>query len=83
MAALARIYGVRRETISRIIRDASVQVRAQRAISPEQISEAAGLYRQGLSLARLAERYGFDGQTIHTHLRRAGVVMRGPHDWRM
>lgn len=82
MATLARAHGVRRETISKIIRDAAVELRPQRGISHEQITEAAGLYRRGWSLARLAERYGFDGQTIHTHLKRAGVVMRGPHDWR-
>jgi len=82
MAAQAQAYGVRRETISKVLRDAGVKVRLQRAISAEQIEHAAVLYRQGWSLARLAERYGFDGQTIHTHLKRAGVVMRGPHDWR-
>ncbi len=82
MAALARTYGVRRETISKVIRDAGVKVRVQRVISQEQIKEAGELYRQGWSLARLAERYRFDGQTIHAHLKRAGVVMRGPHDWR-
>ena len=73
---------MRRETISKIIQDAGVAVRSQRVISPEEIAGAAALYRQGWSLARLAERYGFDGQTIHTHLKRAGVVMRGPHEWR-
>lgn len=82
MAALARLHEVRRETISKVIRDAGVLVRTQRAIDQEQIGEAGELYRKGWSLARLAERFGFDGQTIHTHLKRAGVVMRGPHDWR-
>jgi hypothetical protein len=82
MASLARTHAVRRETISKIIQDAGVAVRSQRVISPEEIAGAAALYRQGWSLARLAERYGFDGQTIHTHLKRAGVVMRGPHEWR-
>lgn len=67
MAALARTNGVRRETISKIIRGAGDQVQLQRAISQEQITEAAALYRQGWSLARLAERYGFNGQTIHPH----------------
>jgi len=82
MAALARLHGVRRETISKIIRDAGVPIRQQRAISQAQVAEAAALYRQGWSLTRLAEHYGFDGQTIHTHLKRFGVEMRGPHDWR-
>lgn len=81
MAALARTHGVRRETISKIIRDSGVQARSQRAISREQIGEAAALYRAGWSLARLGERYGFDGQTIQTHIKRYGVQMRGPHDW--
>ena len=82
MAALARSYDVKRETISKILRDTGVEVRVQRTIGKEQIGEAAGLYHQGWSLARLSERYGFDGQTIHTHLRRTGVEMRGPHDRR-
>ena len=82
MAALARTYGVRRETIAKIVRDAGVPIRAQRAISQEQITEAADLYRQDWSLARVAKRYGFDEQTIRTHLVRCGVVMRQPHGWR-
>jgi transposase-like protein len=82
MASLARLYGVRRETISKVIRDAGIEVRVQRAISQEQTAEAAALYLQGWSLARLAQRFGFDGQTIRTHLVRAGVAMREPHDWR-
>jgi lambda repressor-like predicted transcriptional regulator len=82
MAALSRKYGVRKDTISKIIRDGGVAVRPQREFSAEQIAEAAELYRQGWSLARLGERYGFDPQTIRTHLVRAGVVMRGAHDWR-
>jgi hypothetical protein len=82
VAALAKSYGVHRETISKVVPDAGVEVRAQRSISQEQIKQAAILYEQGWSLARLAERYGFDGQTIHTHLKRAGVVMRRPHGWR-
>lgn len=82
MAALARRYDVRRETISKIIRSAGVQARSQRGINPAQVQEAAALYRTGWSLQRLAEHYGFDGQTIHTHLKRSGVQMRGPHDWR-
>ena len=82
LAALARSYGVHRETISKILQEAGVATRVQRTISWEQITEAAVLYRQGWSLARLAEHYGFDGQTIRTHLVRSGVVMRGPQDWR-
>jgi lambda repressor-like predicted transcriptional regulator len=79
MASQARRFHVTRETISRVIRGAGLTIREQRNFSPEQIAEAVVLYRQGWSLAQLGERYGFDGQTIRTHLVRDGVVMRGPH----
>jgi hypothetical protein len=47
MATLARTFGVRRETISKVLSDAGVKFRAQRSISREQIAEAALLYGRG------------------------------------
>ena len=45
-----------------------------------QINHAADLYTQGLSLARIGERLGFNASTINTHLRNHGITIRGPHD---
>jgi len=43
------------------------------------ISEAADLYREGRSLAQVAERFDVDARTIHLALRKIGVEFRGTH----
>ncbi|NEA36602.1 helix-turn-helix transcriptional regulator [Streptomyces sp. SID13031] len=42
------------------------------------MAEAARLYEEGCSSARIGERLGFNGQTIGTTLRKLGVRIRDP-----
>ena len=79
--SLARQYNVRREAISKLLRRSGVTIRKLRTISEAQVDEAVQLYATGLSAARIADRLGFDQATIHNHLKKRGVTMRGPHDW--
>lgn len=44
-----------------------------------QVEEAAHLYRQGWSLARLGERFEVDSTTVWRALRAQGVRMRDSH----
>ena len=80
MAALARQYRVRRETISSIVRQAGLPVRMPLTISPEQVEIAVRLYDEGWSLERIGQQLKFDNETIRKHLKRCGVVMRSPND---
>ena len=76
MAALADEYEVRRSTISELLaRDGDAR-RQQRSISAAEVDRAVDLYARGWSLQRVGERLGFDAETIRTHLKRRGAVLR-------
>jgi hypothetical protein len=81
MASLAAEYRVKRESISKLLRRAGVEIRQRRQISQEQISESVRLYESGLSLEQIGSQLGWDHNTIYRHLRKRGVRMRGPNDW--
>lgn len=50
-----------------------------RALSPEQIAEAAALYERGQSCRTLAPLYHVHPTTMARWLRNAGVKLRTPH----
>jgi transposase-like protein len=81
MTSLAAEYGVKRESISKLLRREGVEIRLRRQMSQEQIDEAVRLYRSGLSLQQIGTRLGWDHNTIYRHLKKRGVTMRGPNDW--
>jgi hypothetical protein len=51
-----------------------------RGMNEQEIVEAARLYRQGWSLARLGGHFGVDGATVWRDLRQRGVLMRKPYE---
>jgi lambda repressor-like predicted transcriptional regulator len=79
MAALARNYCVKRETISHLLRRSGIPLRQPRVLDKAGSREASKLYDQGWSLARIGDHLGFDPETIRQHLKRHGVVMRSPN----
>lgn len=81
MASLAQEYDVKRESISRLLRRSGVDVRQRRVMSQTDIDQAVRLYADGPSLERIGKRLGWDHRTIHRHLRKRGVIFRGPNDW--
>lgn len=81
MASLARQYGVKRETISHLLRRSGVEIRQRRVISQAEVDEAVRLYRNGLSLVAIGKQLRWDPKTIHRQLKKRGAVMRGPNDW--
>jgi len=74
---LANEYGVAKSTIIGILRSAQVVVRRQ-SLTPEQVSEAARLYRKGLSLSQVATQLGVNQETMRVAVIRAGVALREP-----
>jgi lambda repressor-like predicted transcriptional regulator len=76
MAELARQYGVQQQTVSEVLRRNGIPIRQQRAISKEEIAQAAELYSAGHSLASVGRQLGYDAETIRRHLRRQGVALR-------
>lgn len=81
MASLAAEYKVKRESISKLLRRAGVAIRKPRQMTQAHIDEAAHLYSRGLSLEQIGAKLGWDHNTIYRHLKKRGVVMRGPNDW--
>jgi hypothetical protein len=72
-------YGIGKGTVLGILDKAGV-IRRQRHLTAGQVAEAVVLYRQGWSLVRLGEYFGFDQSAVWSTLKRQGVVMRRPWD---
>jgi hypothetical protein len=81
MAELARMYGVRRVSISALLRREGVSIRVRRVMSQGEVDRAVQLYVGGLSLQKIGDQLGWDHKTIYGQLRKRGVVMRGANDW--
>jgi DNA-directed RNA polymerase specialized sigma24 family protein len=75
---LVQEFNLGKGTVLRILRDAGVTMRRQ-GLPDDQLLEAAALYESGVSLAKIAERYGVSTKNVHTRPRAAGVGMRDSH----
>jgi len=82
MAALAKRYGLHRHTIADLLRREGVTIRTRLAMSQAEIEEAVRLYTAGLSLQKIGVHLGWDHNTVYRHLKKRGVQMRGPSDWK-
>jgi len=45
------------------------------------LSEAHGLYESGSSLARVAEHFGVDAETVRRAFKNAGIALRPRRGW--
>jgi hypothetical protein len=73
-----------RPTISAHLERAGVTTRTRRDLSPGDVDEAARLYQEGWSGARLAKRFSVSDHTIRATLRNVGVPIRprrGARGW--
>lgn len=75
--ALAAEYRVAKSTILGILRTGNVVVRRQ-PLTAEQVSEAARLYQDGLSLSQVATQLGVNQETMRVAIIKAGVALREP-----
>ncbi|MFI2116328.1 helix-turn-helix domain-containing protein [Streptomyces rubiginosohelvolus] len=77
---LAERFGVKRQTVSAILKRNGVTPRWRR-LTEANVDEAEQLYvHQGMSAARIADRLRVDPETVRLRLRKRGVQMRDPHD---
>lgn len=51
-------------------------------MSQTEVGRAVQLYESGLSLQKIGDQLGWDHNTIYRQLKKRGVVMRGPSDWK-
>lgn len=75
---LAKQFKLGKETVSRLLRGAGVEIRRQ-GLPEDRVAEAAELYRSGLTLAEVAWRYGVSVHAVYNKLRTVGVQMRSGH----
>lgn len=73
--ALATDYGVAKSTILGILRSSCVVVRRQ-PLTSEQVSEAARLYKSGLSLSQVARRLQVNQETMRVAILETGLKLR-------
>jgi len=71
---LAREFQVSRTTVARILTEHGID--ASRSMTDAQISDAAELYKQGLSSVTIGQQLGFDNHTILKALRARSVAIR-------
>jgi DNA-binding transcriptional ArsR family regulator len=74
---LASLFKIHRTTVSAHLRRAGVKMR-RLGLTDSQVMEAAVLYVQGWSLARIGRKLAVDGETVRKALRAQGVPMRSP-----
>lgn len=80
MSQLAAEFHVHRTTIAACLRKHGVPKHRQ-GIPPSEIEAAATYYRDGWSLARLADHYGCSGMTVREALTGHGVNIRPRRGW--
>lgn len=80
MNQVAAELHVHRTTIAACLRKHDVPLH-RRGIPSGEVEAAAACYRDGWSLARLAERYGCSAMTVHAALIRHGVDIRPRKGW--
>jgi hypothetical protein len=78
---LARQFGVHRTTVTALLLRHGIKLR-QVGLSPDTVGDAARLYRDGWSLARLGAKFSVDDMTVRRYLLLARVVMRSPNERR-
>ncbi len=75
---LAREFGVHHTTVRRMLDRAGVERRKVMPLNDAELTLAAQLYGQGLTIAQVGEALNRRYQTMRRELLRAGVVMRPP-----
>jgi hypothetical protein len=72
---LATQFNVERRTVSAILRRYGIPPRP-RGLNQQQVEEAAQMYGEDWSLARIGSKLGVSAETVRKRLQERGVVMR-------
>jgi hypothetical protein len=75
--ALMSKYDLGKGTVLRLLRSQGVDIRHQ-SLTDDEVQQVVLLYAEGLSLARVGDRFGRDPSFIALVLERAGVPRRNP-----
>jgi transposase-like protein len=79
---LARSYGVNRTTIIKHLDNQGVpRRRVVRKMTDALVAEAAAKYRDGRSIATVADEFNVDSRTLGREFRKAGVPIRPRRGW--
>jgi hypothetical protein len=79
---LGRCYGVNRTTIIKHLDQEGVpRRRVVRKMTDALVAEAAVLYRDGYSLATVADTFNIDTRTLGREFRKAGIAIRPRRGW--
>jgi lambda repressor-like predicted transcriptional regulator len=74
---LAERFGVHRLTVATILRTRNVPIRRQ-GLAEHDLAGAEQLYQSGWSLAKVAQEFACNAETIRQAFKRAGVQRRPP-----
>lgn len=77
MNFLAKRYGIHHHSVRAHLDRAGVAIQPK-GLSDVQTEEATRLYIGGLSLAKAAEQFGCDAETVRRALKLRGVILRKP-----
>jgi transposase-like protein len=79
---LAQSHGVNRTTIIKHLDNEGVpRRRVVRKMTDAQVAEAAAMYRDGHSLATVADQFNVDARTLGREFRKADVPIRPRRGW--
>ncbi|HEX4058041.1 MAG TPA: helix-turn-helix domain-containing protein [Galbitalea sp.] len=81
MTSLAAHFATHRGTLKDHLRRAGIEVRPgnQAKLSKADKDEIVRLYQSGLSIRKIALRFGVTDNPVHNALKERGVRMRDPH----
>lgn len=80
--SLAKVFGIRRDQVSIILRRAGVEMRPghQAKLSETDKDEIVQLYESGLSIRKIALQFGVTDNPVHNALKERAVRMRSPNE---
>jgi hypothetical protein len=82
VAQLVARFNVNRTTVlAHLDRNSVPRRQTGPKLSAEDVAQAAGLYRDGLSLAAIGQRFRVNASTVGKALRRADVQIRPRRGW--
>ncbi|MFZ2227162.1 MAG: hypothetical protein WA090_05170 [Candidatus Nanopelagicaceae bacterium] len=77
---LIKIYRLGKGSVLKLLKEAGVRMRHQ-GLSSDNLEVAAALYREGMSLPRVAEGFGCIVGSVRKEFRTHGVQIRPPNGW--
>ena len=82
LADLASVLGIHRGTVAAHLQARGIQRRVnRRKMTDDDVSNAAGSYGAGDSLAKVALGFNVDAATLRRELHRAGIAIRPRRGW--